>query len=226
MNRSIDGKLQRDESDAALLARWAAGCQVAGSELIERHFATVHRFFRSKVHSEPDLEDLVQQTLLGCVEARSRYRHDASFRVFLLGIARHQLYSYYGSQQRRRLSGGVTSLRDSRTSPTRRLVRNEEQRLLREALTRVPVAMQVVLDLAFGEGLSGPELADVLGVPLNTAYSRLGRAKRALLAAYKQELARGAGAAANGGASSEAVRSFRAELSAWSGARRLSSSAT
>ena len=166
-------------TDGELLAQWSAGSRAAGNELIERHFDTVHRFFRNKVGS--DLEDLMQQTFLACVEARARYQGQASFKTFLLAIARNQLFTHYSKRRREVLDFTLTSVHDLGTSPTGVLAKREDEHLLSEALRRVPLDAQVVLELAYWEGLDGTEIAQVLEVPLNTAYSRLRRAKLALL---------------------------------------------
>jgi RNA polymerase sigma factor (sigma-70 family) len=166
-------------TDGELLAQWSAGSRVAGNELIERHFDVVHRFFRNKVGS--DIEDLMQQTFLACVEARARYQGQASFKTFLLAIARNQLFTHYSKRRREVLDFTLTSVHDLGTSPTGVLARREDELLLSEALRRVPLDAQVVLELAYWEGLDGAEIAQVLEVPLNTAYSRLRRAKIALL---------------------------------------------
>ena len=165
-------------TDADLLAEWAAGSRAAGDELIERYFAVVHRFFNNKVGAE--LEDLVQQTFLACIEARARYRGDASFKTFLLAIARNQLYVHYRRQRRSALDFELTSIHDFGTSPSAVVARREDERLVAQALRRVPLEAQVLLELAFWEGCDGPEIARVLEVPINTVYSRLRRAKLAL----------------------------------------------
>lgn len=166
-------------TDGELLAQWSAGSRAAGNELIERHFDTVHRFFRNKVGS--DLEDLMQQTFLACVEARVRYQGQASFKTFLLAIARNQLFTHYSKRRREVLDFTLTSVHDLGTSPTGVLARREDEYLLSEALRRVPLDAQVVLELAYWESMDGAQIAQVLEVPLNTAYSRLRRAKLALL---------------------------------------------
>jgi RNA polymerase sigma factor (sigma-70 family) len=164
--------------DADLFAAWSGGSRDAGNELIERHFALVHRFFRNKVG--PEIEDLVQGTFLACIEARQRYRGDASFKTFLLAIARYQLFRLYRARSREALDFTVTSVHDLATSPSGVLARDEDERLLAEALRRVPLEAQVVLELAYWEELDGATIASVLEVPLNTAYSRLHRARDAL----------------------------------------------
>ena len=165
-------------SDAELLQRWGEGSTQAGNELVERHFATLHRFFRNKAGSE--VEDLVQQTFLACVEARARFRGDASFKTVLLSIARNQLFKHYSRAERRVVDGSLSSVRDLRTSPTGAIAKRQDQELLLEALRQLPLDAQVILELGFWEGLDAVEIAAVLDLPLNTTYSRLRRAKLAL----------------------------------------------
>ena len=170
--------MDETRSDAELLQRWGEGSTRAGNELVERYFATVHRFFRNKVGTE--LEDLVQQTFLACVEARERFRGESSFKTFLLAIARNQLLKHYSQSHRKTVDAELSSVRDLRTSPTGAIAKREDQRLLLEALQQIPLDAQVILELVFWDGLDTVEIAAVLNLPLNTAYSRLRRAKLAL----------------------------------------------
>jgi RNA polymerase sigma-70 factor (ECF subfamily) len=165
-------------TDAELLERWARGSVGAGNELIERYFAVVHRFFRNKVASES--EDLIQQTFLACIEARARYQGRSSFKTFLLAIARNQLLCHYARTRRHAFDAGLSSVRDLGTTPTGAIARSEDERLVMQALQRIPLDAQVVLELVYWEGLDVVEVAAVLELPVNTAYSRLRRAKLVL----------------------------------------------
>jgi RNA polymerase sigma factor (sigma-70 family) len=176
--------MARAETDVDLLEQWSAGSREAGNQLIERHFDVVYRFFRNKVGTE--IDDLVQQTFLGCLEARARYQGQATFKTFLLAIAHKQLYRHYDKQRRQTIDVAVASLHDLGTSPSGVVARREDHRLLVDALRRVPLEAQLVLELAFWEGLDGNEIAHVLEVPLNTAYTRLRRAKNALRVRLEQ----------------------------------------
>ena len=170
------------DSDEALLAQWAAGVRGAGAELIDRHIQLLQRFFRSKV-SPSHTEDLVQQTLLATLEAQARYRREARFSTFLLGIARNVLLTHFDRAQRARsrsIDFNVDSVRDLGTSPTGILARQASERALFDALQSLSVDHQIVLELTYWEDLSGAELADVLGVSPNGAYSRVHRARLAL----------------------------------------------
>jgi RNA polymerase sigma-70 factor (ECF subfamily) len=168
-------------SDVELLGEWQAGDLTAGQALFERHFNSLHRFFRNKV--EHGLEDLIQQTLLACVEGRARFRGDSSFRSYLLQTARYQLYAYYRSRMRRQaVDFSVTSVIDLGDTPSRVLVRQEDVRCLLEALRRIPLDAQIVVELYFWEDLTGPEIAAVLAIPEPTVRSRLRRALERLRA--------------------------------------------
>lgn len=166
-------------SDLDLLAAWAAGDRDAGNRLIGRHFDLVYRFFRNKVREE-DIEDLVQQTFLCSLEARTRFDARASLTTFLLAIARNQLFNYYRRRRRDALTERVSSLQDQATSQTGAIAKVEDERLLLEALRHVPVDAQIVLELAYSEGLPATQIAVVLGVAPNAVRTRLHRARENL----------------------------------------------
>jgi RNA polymerase sigma-70 factor (ECF subfamily) len=177
-----------DACDAALLESWAAGNQLAGAELIERHTKLLQRFFRNKA-DHVHVEDLVQQTLLASLEGRERYRREARFETFLLAIARFQLYSHYRRARRAAaIDFSLDSVRDLGTSPSEAIAKRADHRALFDALQTLPLEQQIVLELVYWEELSGAELAEVLGISTNGAYTRLHRAKLALRAALHRRI--------------------------------------
>ncbi len=166
--------------DFERLEAWRAGNATAGEALFERHFDAVYRFFCNKVGR--DVDDLVQQTFLGCLEARPRMRGDASFRTFLFAVARNQMLRHREGRY-----GGPNgpSFQDSRVadldaSPTQLVVEHEEQALLLRALRRLPVDLQIALELFYWDQLPSAELAVVLEIPHGTVRSRLRRAREQL----------------------------------------------
>lgn len=167
-------------TDEALHARWRGGDRSAGHALFERYFDALFRFFENKA-SGGDVSDLVQRTFLGCVEARDRFQGAASFRTFLFAIARHELSGFYRSRRRGApLDFGVSSVADLGASPSTLVRKKSERACLTEALQSLPLDLQIAVELRFWEGLSGPDLAVVLGVPEGTIRSRLRRALEAL----------------------------------------------
>lgn len=166
-------------TDDELLALWRGGDANAASTLFERHFEALYRFFRNKAPSASD--DLVQRTLLACFEGKDRFRGESRFRTYLFGIARYQLLMWFAEQRGadRRASEEV-SLADLDPTPSVAEELRQEQQLILLALRRLPIDVQVLLELFYWEQLSGSELAEVLSVPEGTIRSRLRRARQLL----------------------------------------------
>ena len=87
-------------ADIELLEAWKEGDASAGRELFARHFDSVFRFFRNKVDGAA--EDLTQQTFMGCLRGRDKFRGESSFRTYLFTIARKRLYTFLRDRQRKR----------------------------------------------------------------------------------------------------------------------------
>lgn len=212
--------------DHALLAAWSRGDQAAGAELFDRHYPSVARFFHNKV-GEAAQDDLIQETFLACLASAARFRGQAQVRTFLFGIA-HNVLALHLRRTRGRLDraggaggpGGADLADDAPAdvgeepaislglSPVAAAAQREEQRLLLEALRRIPLIHQVALELHYWEDLSAAEIADAVGVPLGTAKTRL-RDGRSYLEAQLRALAR----------SQELLRSTLDNLEQW--ARRV-----
>lgn len=167
-------------SDGQLLEAWRSGSSAAGKDLVDRHFAAVHRFFVNKVSADAD--DLVQTTFLRCVERRDAFRGHSSFRTFVFAVARYVLYEHYRAQRRCEVEFGVTSLADLDPSPSQVVSDLEWERTLYQALRSIPAEMQLLVELYYWEGLSTRELADVFAVARGTIKSRLFAARDALRA--------------------------------------------
>lgn len=166
-------------TDEELLEAWRGGDRSAGDELFERHFQSLYRFFTRK--AVVDVADLVQRTFLACVEGKERFRNDSSIRTYLFSIARHELYGYWRKKKRaEKFDASVTSLHDLAPTPSEVAAGRQDGRLLLEALRRIPLDLQIAIELYYWEGMRGPELAAVLEIPEGTVRSRLRRGVQAL----------------------------------------------
>ncbi|MEM7152065.1 MAG: sigma-70 family RNA polymerase sigma factor [Myxococcota bacterium] len=164
--------------DARLLARWRAGDEQAGRALLMRHFRPLCRFFRNKAGDS--VEELIQRTMLACLENAQRLREATSFRAYLFSIARHELFAHFRRLRRDELDTSLHSVHDLQPSCGTVIARKQDEAQLLEALRRLPLELQVTLELYYWEGLRYAELAEVLGVHRETIKSRLRRAKELL----------------------------------------------
>jgi RNA polymerase sigma-70 factor (ECF subfamily) len=159
--------------DDELVLAWRAGDNVAGQELVARHWASIAGFFRSKIGD--DGADLISQTFVACIETAEPIEH---VRAFLFAVARRRIADHFRARARSpELDVARSSLVDLATGPVTAVARGERRQLLRDGLARIPLDDQIALELAYFESLSTRELARVLDVPENTVRSRLSRAR-------------------------------------------------
>lgn len=164
-------------TDADLVERWRGGDRAACALLFDRYYASLARFFRSKVPEAAD--DLVQRTFLRCFEALSRLAEARAFRSFLFGIACNTLREHYRGVHRdhARLVFTSVSAHDLDPTASAAIGWRQEQRLLLEALRRIPIADQILLELRYWEQLPGQEIAEIVEAPLGTVKANLHRAR-------------------------------------------------
>ncbi len=163
-------------TDFELLGAWKNGNRTAGNALFDRYFASLYAFFRHKVGDAA--EDLVQQTFLSCTQAKQGISGDGNFRSYLFVVAHRKLYTHLERCRRGiRFDPGVTSCEDLGLSPSGVVARNESVEQLLCALRRLPIDLQVALELFYFEQIRGPRLAEILGVPEGTIRSRIRRGR-------------------------------------------------
>lgn len=164
--------------DLELLHAWRDGDRDAGNQLLRRHFAALHRFFASKVAD--DAEDLIQNTLLACVTYVDKLAAAASFKAYLFTIAANQLYAHLRKREGSPLDFTAVSAVELGLSPSGVVAQREAELRLSVALRRLPLELQIVLELGYWEDLDTREIAEVLGLPHGTAKSKIRKAKQLL----------------------------------------------
>jgi RNA polymerase sigma-70 factor (ECF subfamily) len=170
-------------SDFELLEAWRQGDREAGGVLFDRHLSAVTRFFKNK--AEGNLEDLVQDTFLACVDGRDRFAGRSTFRTYLFAVARNILFDHYRARMRD-FDPLLSTVAGQVTSPVSALASDDDQRLLLRALRELPADFQVTLELFYWEGMRGAELAEVLDISPHTVRSRLSRSRAALREAVQR----------------------------------------
>lgn len=163
-----------------LLTAWRGGDEDAGEALFERYYDSLSRFFRSKAGEQAP--DLIQRTFLVLLETQARMREGTTFQAYLFGVARNILLEYYRGKRRdgERFDPAERSVEDMAPTPTTLLAQAHETRLLLQALRRIPVESQMILELYYWENMTAKDIGDVLEIPEGTARTRIRRAKQLL----------------------------------------------
>jgi len=174
LNLAPVSEAPRDDAD--LLSAWREGDNRSGDELVKRHFWSVFGFFRTKVHDSAS--DLTQQTFLACVESRDRIDPARGFRSYLFGIARNKLLHFLRAHYRKpeEVDPERMSVYQAGAQPGFVTMR-EDQRLLVQAMHRLPIDFQITVELFYWWDLTVPEIAAALEVAPGTVKSRMARAR-------------------------------------------------
>jgi RNA polymerase sigma-70 factor (ECF subfamily) len=124
-----------------------------------------------------DAVDDVVQEIFVVVNARlSTVEQPASLRSWIYGVVRRTVSTYHRGRRTRGASESHEPFDDAgavQPSPLDLAVLSDEIRLLWRLLGELGPLKREVFVLAELEEMTMPEIAEAIGVPLNTAYSRL-----------------------------------------------------
>ncbi len=173
----------------------SAGPPFDMSAVFDEHFDYLWRALRRFGVRDADLEDLVHDVFLKIHLRSADYDPTRPLRPWLVGFA-YRVAADYRRLMRHRVEVPYThaDVADQKPAADERIEAHEEHALVvKEALESVDIERRAVFVLHDLDEMSVPEIADALGIPLNTAYSRL-RLGRAEFAAAAKRLRRGRGA--------------------------------
>jgi RNA polymerase sigma-70 factor, ECF subfamily len=149
---------------------------------IPAHLGVLRRYALVLTRDPDQAEDLVQEALVRAMAAARTWRPGSPVRPWLLSI----VHNAHVSRERRRRVEAAAVLELAWTAP-RAVAAGQAERVhlgrTMAALMTLPDEQREVLVLVALEGLSYRDAAEILGIPVGTLMSRLGRAREALRAA-------------------------------------------
>ncbi len=167
--------------DAGLLGRIAQGDADAMALLYREHGRVVFAQVQLVVGDRVLAEEIVQDTMFAVWRGAGSFRGESSVRSWVIAIARRQTRDRL---RRHRLQVVDDTFLTDRPGPSpgpeAMALDRAELAEVREAIRGLAPTHREVLGLALGVGLSLPEVAHVLEVPLGTVKSRLSAARTAL----------------------------------------------
>ncbi|MBX3144913.1 MAG: sigma-70 family RNA polymerase sigma factor [Trueperaceae bacterium] len=167
----------------------ATGQSWALDELYRRHSRELTQYIYWRLGDKQLTEETLQDVMLAVWQGARRYRGDASVRTWLFAIAHRRALSARRKLPRAAAAEWVAeSLASQDPEPMERVAERQRAEAVRAALAALPDQQRTVIELVYLHGLTGPEAARVLRVPLGTVKSRQSRALAAL-APLLEELA-------------------------------------
>lgn len=151
-------------------------------QVYAEHFDFVWRCVRRLGVAPASSDDAVQDVFLVVHRRLADFEGRSSVRTWLFGIARRVVRDHRPRARERELDDGqLAALAESADrAPDERAARNEAARLLNALLQRLDEDKREAFILSELEQISVPDIADEIGVNLNTVYSRVRAARKEL----------------------------------------------
>jgi RNA polymerase sigma-70 factor, ECF subfamily len=157
-------------------------------DVYREHFAFVWRAAKRLGASDGSLDDVVQEVFVVVHRRLGDFEGRSSVKTWLFGIALRVVRDHRRAMRRRCVEPAVDvdTLESSANGPAENAERAEAVRVLHALLDELADERREVFVMADLEQMTMPEIAETLGINVNTAYARLRLARQE----FEQALAR------------------------------------
>jgi RNA polymerase sigma-70 factor (ECF subfamily) len=187
------------EPSTALVQRAQAGDRDALSALVTSQQTYVYSIAMSLMHNPADAADMTQEAFIRLLRSLGTYRGETKFTTWLYRLVTNICLD--GLRRRGRpiesldepssTSAGDDGMsvgdrladNDRWTQPEEEIELRESATEVRQALTRLPGPQRLALTLHYFEDMRYEDIAEIMGLPLNTVKSHIRRGKERLAVA-------------------------------------------
>jgi len=179
-------------TDEELMDGVRVGNSAAFDTLLARHGKSLFNFILRHVGNVTEAEDLLQTTFVKILQAAPSFDSRQKFTTWAYRIASNLCVDFFRRQQYRKAvsldepvrENDETTLADSiadeRPPPSLRYEEKQLHAHVRRAIQTLTEEQRAVVLLCHYEGLSYPEIAATLGIPVGTVKSRMHNAMQRL----------------------------------------------
>lgn len=169
-------------NDLALCRRIASGESHLFAQISEQYSGMVAAAIAAQGVDRADIEDLAQQTLINVFKGIAGYRGEAKLSSWIYRIAINVARGHLKKQAARpavysvdaAMESGIHPVDEQASKVQGAVIRN---RSLAGAMAKLSVIQRTVLTMYYVEELSYGEVADALGMNLNTVRTHIRRGK-------------------------------------------------
>jgi RNA polymerase sigma-70 factor, ECF subfamily len=166
--------------DRVLIGRVAAADRTAMHILFSKHHVAVYRFVLQRLRDHALAEDVTSDVFLDVWRQAGRFEGRSAVLTWILAIARHKAFAAKSRSRSIEFDIDVAADQGSADGPDAPLQARDRSILLRKCLTRLSPAHREVIDLVYYQEQSMDSVATILGIPRNTAKTRVFYARKRL----------------------------------------------
>lgn len=202
MTREMTDTIE-EKTDAQLIEEFKTGSMGAMEQIVNRYEGRIFTFGLKMCGQLQDAEDIMQETFLNAFKYLNGFRQETKLRNWLFKIASsacikkrrkkkcepdHELSldAFPGNGE----INTTYQIPDRTNDPSNAYMKGEMKQIMDTAIQALPHKNKLVFNLRDIEGFSTKETADILGISVESAKTRLHRARRFLrekiVKAYKE----------------------------------------
>lgn len=166
------------QTDAALLDAIAQKQEWALAELYDRYSTVLYTLALKVLNDATPAQDVLQETFLAVWRKAALYNQKrGNVGTWLIVLCRNLAIDHYRakmrlSSRRVELESVGEILIEPGEDPASSALAREDGRLLRQALEQLPQEQRQVIEMAYFQGLSQTEIAEMTHAPLGTVKTR------------------------------------------------------
>ena len=185
--------LPNDMSDEQLMLQYSRGDGAAFKVLYLRYKMPLTRFLYLQLGNDFHIEEILHDIWIGIIDLSKNYQPTAKFKTLLYRIAHNRIVDSY---RRKKIVYSISQLEipedqgeewlDENSNLETLLINEQTIEGFLSAINALPAAQREVFLLKQETGLKVKDIADIMGIDMEAAQSRLRYAKAKLLAAIKE----------------------------------------
>lgn len=179
------------QDEQALINAYQNGNEYAADRLVHQHQTMLYRFSLRLTRSQPDADDLFQETWVRVFRSLHRYDGKRPFHTWICAICMNLYRDEYAKKKRwlnivkdffsnEDQDVQFAKISSPAATPEDLTLKNESNEELLQTLHALPERYRVPLILFYFQSFSYDEMADILDIPIGTVRSRLSNGKKKL----------------------------------------------
>lgn len=148
--------------------------------LFSKHQVAVYRFVLQRLRDKASAEDVTSDVFMDVWRCAGRFEGRSAVLTWILAIARRKAFAAYTRSRSVEFDSDLIAEQGSDDDPDAPLHARDRTVVLRKCLKRLSPEHREVIDLVYYQEQSMDSVATILGIPRNTAKTRVFYARRRL----------------------------------------------
>jgi RNA polymerase sigma-70 factor (ECF subfamily) len=186
------------ENDSDLISRAKSGDSKSYDKLLKKYKNSVYSLVLRMVRNSQEAEDLTQEAFIKAFNSLASFNEEYAFSTWLYKIASNNCIDFFRKRKLQTYSLDKPiqykdseiqhEIPDPDLNPEKSIMATERNKLIKEAINKLPEKYYRAIVLRHTEEKSYEEISEILGLPLGTVKARIFRAREMLNKALKDSI--------------------------------------